>query len=75
LAQAQARPSLAACARVLAKLLDGRAHAPKAAAAKQLVDIMNRLNTGSDLRKSRLSVVRTMTIGNNSLANPTAPGK
>jgi hypothetical protein len=62
LAAAQLRPSLAAVALAMARILDGRVPTPKPAAAKVLVSVLDTLHKGSARsRRGSLSVVRSMT--------------
>lgn len=62
LAQAQLRPGVAETAFALARILDSpRAVNQQPAASKALVDILDRLRKGADVRKSRLAGVRDMT--------------
>ena len=58
---AQLRPSLAAIATAMAKILDGRVPTPKPAAAKVLVNVLDTLHKGSTQRRGNLALVRTMT--------------
>jgi hypothetical protein len=58
----QTRPGLVAVALELARVLDHpRAVSQKPAAAKVLVGVLDTLHKGSDQRRGRLAVVRTMT--------------
>ena len=62
LAAAQLRPSLAAVALAMARILDGRVPTPKPAAAKVLVTVLDTLHKGSAQgRRGNLAVVKSMT--------------
>ena len=66
LASAALRPSLAAIAACMARLLDSPASTPKPAAAKVLVAVMDTLHKGSAQgRRGSLALVRTMTKQDN----------
>ena len=59
---AQLRPSLAAVALAMARILDGRVPTPKPATAKVLVSVLDTLHKGSAQgRRGSLALVRTMT--------------
>jgi hypothetical protein len=59
---AQLRPTLAAIAATMARILDGRVSTPKPAAAKALVNVLDTLHKGSaQERRGNLALVRTMT--------------
>jgi hypothetical protein len=59
---AQLRPSLAAVALAMARILDGRVPTPKPAAAKVLVSVLETLHRGSAQgRRGNLAVVNSMT--------------
>jgi hypothetical protein len=62
LASAALRPSLAAIAACMARLLDSPASTPKPAAAKVLISVLETLHRGSvQGRRGSLALVRTMT--------------
>ncbi|MGO9352486.1 MAG: hypothetical protein ACLP3C_17330 [Mycobacterium sp.] len=61
LPMAAARPSLVEVAKVLGRVLDGKATSLKPAAAKQLGAIMDTLHKGAAPRRGGLSLVRSMT--------------
>jgi hypothetical protein len=58
---AQTRPTLAAVALAMARILDGRVPTPKPAAAKALVSAMDALHKGSTQRRGNLALVKSMT--------------
>jgi hypothetical protein len=58
---AQSRPSLVAIAAAMGRILDGRPVSPKAAAARQLAMVLDRLHKGSGQRRGSLKLVRAMT--------------
>lgn len=59
---AELRPGLAATALSLARVLDDpRATNQKPAASKALMEVLSALHKGSDVRRSRLASVRSMT--------------
>jgi hypothetical protein len=61
-AGAELRPSLAAIAPAMARILDGRVPTPKPAAAKVLVSVLDTLHRGSAQgRRGNLAVVKSMT--------------
>ena len=61
LAAAQLRPSLAAVALAMARILDGRVPTPKPAAAKALVSEMDTLHKSAQGRRGNLALVKSMT--------------
>jgi uncharacterized protein YjeT (DUF2065 family) len=61
LATAQLRPSLAAVALAMARILDGRVPTPKPAAAKALVSALDTLHKSAQGRRGNLAVVKSMT--------------
>jgi hypothetical protein len=59
---AQLRPTVAAVAAAMAKILDGRVPTPKPAAAKVLVGVLDTLHKGSAQgRRGNVAVVKSMT--------------
>jgi hypothetical protein len=61
LVAAQLRPSLAAVALAMARILDGRVPTPKPAAAKVLVTVLDALRKSAQGRRGNLAVVKSMT--------------
>jgi hypothetical protein len=73
LAAARSRPGVAAAAVVMGRVLDSHANSSKPSAARVLTRLLDELHKRSDLRKSRLTVVRKMTERGSERNRPCTP--